>query len=849
MRRFAITVLASSVALASMVLSITPASSTPPGPPSPLAFSASSIDGGGWENVVAISPIVPPGGEPVVLAGGDVSGVHRSTDWGMTWAPSNSGLEVQQFVDLAVASLAFSPSGRAFAAIGTTSPTSGGLYVSDDQGATWTLGPRRPDGSACPYRDNGATTPHFYGSARIVGNDTRSTGNLLAFGTTQKTAVPVVYAGTYSQGLMRSDDGGCTWQTVTLVTGAPQQPVVMSIDVYKVAPAHAGDPVEERVFVGTESYGVIEVDNANADTIDGVKKPLPMGAPFTNAKALDIVGDAIFVAGATSGVFRYPLPLGPWQPIYPDPTNPSLPNNVNWVSVTGYIDPSGVTRLYAGARNNTLSLQLWDSTTQQWHGVFDSARANVFSGLGGPTAAAPRRSWWSCRSTQADDPCTNDFGWGPGGAWFSANHIALDLPAGASAPQHVFVSSAIGIWGTASAWGPFSSQYPTRWYPLVRGLNSTVANSAVDGSPCSLASVSDFMLFSSNDGFRANVSIVSPWSDWGTRGTTATVNGTRVYSGTGDNSGSSDNNSDPKGGTTSGNVQTATFDQQTCRPNSVWTQAAAPLDFNIATKNNQGKRPIASALGGTRLLETTKCVGASANSKCGAVWVFDSAAPAAWTDISPQTSAGIGTTSAILVPLALSWPVGARFAYLYDTKSGLWRWDSEAKIPNAGWSLIWSHVTSPSTYLTNNQGSIAASHDATTNIDTVFVSVATSGQDKFGNVYKVSNAGGASPSTAPIPGAPTAPGPLALHPNGSLLYVTTYQTCTAIGRPDTCSQPGLVSYAPDTGLWSTDAGGPPGLSASDTTYKAVGFLPTSVSVGASGRVYVTLATDGLLVSG
>src|SRR5439155_5929354 len=46
----------------------------PAGAQSPTAFAASGIDGGGFVNVVAVDPRRTG----VVLAGGDVSGIHRS---------------------------------------------------------------------------------------------------------------------------------------------------------------------------------------------------------------------------------------------------------------------------------------------------------------------------------------------------------------------------------------------------------------------------------------------------------------------------------------------------------------------------------------------------------------------------------------------------------------------------------------------------------------------------------------------------------------------------------------------------------------------------------------------------
>src|SRR5437870_13828864 len=46
--------------------------------PASFSFAPSGVAGGGFVNVVAVDPA----GSGLVLAGGDVSGIHRSTDWG-----------------------------------------------------------------------------------------------------------------------------------------------------------------------------------------------------------------------------------------------------------------------------------------------------------------------------------------------------------------------------------------------------------------------------------------------------------------------------------------------------------------------------------------------------------------------------------------------------------------------------------------------------------------------------------------------------------------------------------------------------------------------------------------------
>ena len=131
----------------------------------PLTFGQSALGGGGFQNVIAIDPA----GSGLVLAGGDTSGIYRSTDWGASWQPSSSGLtDTSQFK---VASIEFSPAtpGRVYAAVGNAG-SGGGLLVSDDAGQTWTLR------SAVPQFAGGDTP----GIAGLPPSHPRSTGHLLA---------------------------------------------------------------------------------------------------------------------------------------------------------------------------------------------------------------------------------------------------------------------------------------------------------------------------------------------------------------------------------------------------------------------------------------------------------------------------------------------------------------------------------------------------------------------------------------------------------------------------------------------------------------------------------------------
>ena len=71
----------------------------------------------------------------VVIAGGDNSGIYRSTDDGQTWSPTNLGIADTR--QLEVATIAFSPNvaGTIYAGVGNQG-AGGGLLVSRDDGLT-----------------------------------------------------------------------------------------------------------------------------------------------------------------------------------------------------------------------------------------------------------------------------------------------------------------------------------------------------------------------------------------------------------------------------------------------------------------------------------------------------------------------------------------------------------------------------------------------------------------------------------------------------------------------------------------------------------------------------------------
>ncbi|MFH1680610.1 MAG: hypothetical protein ABIH26_08205 [Candidatus Eisenbacteria bacterium] len=123
---------------------------------------------------VAISPVDPER----LYAGAFYGGVFRSGDGGATWVPSNGGLPATATVTAIRC--------RAGSAGQVLCGTWVGMYRSVNGGLSWSLS------------TSGLGYKKVWGMAAV------------------ETAPPLVYAGTYEQGLFRSRDFGATWDSVPI---------------------------------------------------------------------------------------------------------------------------------------------------------------------------------------------------------------------------------------------------------------------------------------------------------------------------------------------------------------------------------------------------------------------------------------------------------------------------------------------------------------------------------------------------------------------------------------------------------------------------------------------------------
>lgn len=212
----------------------------------------------GWENMYTLATI-----GNTVFAGGD-SGVFRSTDYGATWAASDSGLTYyyQSFYQM----VPMTPKVSAFAVMGTNlfAAGLGGVFLSKDSGSTWN---RVSDG--LPNARNG-----------LSGVDTTDVTSLAVVGTN-------LFAGTVGSGIFLSTDKGSTWSGPVLGSLTETSCFVFGASGLNIV---SGQLFQDGVYEPYSTY--LSTDNGKS------WKPSHWPAPMT---ALAVI-DTIIFAGTGSGV-------------------------------------------------------------------------------------------------------------------------------------------------------------------------------------------------------------------------------------------------------------------------------------------------------------------------------------------------------------------------------------------------------------------------------------------------------------------------------------------------------------------------------------------------------------------
>ncbi|MFN8104567.1 MAG: hypothetical protein U0U69_08915 [Acidimicrobiia bacterium] len=384
------------------------------------AYRPSGMDGGGFQNVVAVDPL----GSGTVLAGGDVGGLYRSTDVGANWSPANA--KFANTSELAIATLAYSKQvrGRVYAGSGSAG-SGGGVFRSDDGGATWA---------------KLATTPRFGGGNNpgvggVPSPQPRSTGNLLALDETNG----VMYAATFDDGVMRSLDGGLTWTTLGLgglylrsLALDPSKPDVVYASAY-----------DDGVYVTT-----------SARTAGTFSK---LASSPDKVEELTFVGSTLYAAAGPSGVFKVTDTGATWTQLGASRLRLGTggQGEASWTSIDGYVAGGGDV-LFVGANRPFVSGNKAESVMRSvdggatWEPVTTSGVSYTVAGTSEP--------WWL-----ADQATFMMMDRGS----YVASQISIDR----SNPQRVFVSGRSGIWRSLDG--------GDTWQPAVRGLGATINRSVV----------------------------------------------------------------------------------------------------------------------------------------------------------------------------------------------------------------------------------------------------------------------------------------------------------------------------------------------------------------------------------
>jgi hypothetical protein len=372
----------------------------------------SGLVGGGFVNVIAVDP----SGSGVVIAGGDVSGLHRSTDFGDTWTQVNTG--ITSIDQLKVASIAFSPStpGEVYAAVGDEGRY-GGVLVSTDAGISWELRSAVPQFSG-GNNDGWPTLPQKH---------PRSTGGLFAF----DPGRDLVYVATFESGVYRSADHGYTW-TQLGASGHFLRSIVI-------------DPADPDVlYAASYGDGVFKTTDASET---GTFANLP-SAP-TKPEELTMVGSNLYAAAGAAGIFVSANGGAAWSKL----GGATVPAGPVWMSIAGY-QACGQTVLYAGAEHGGTSgvMRSTDGGSTWSSLVADPTR--LHDEIGGPGG----EHWWLYKPA-----------WIPGGSFYTASALAVDPsppPEGECLRHRVFLAGRSGIWR--------STDGGTEWYPAIRGLGVTI---------------------------------------------------------------------------------------------------------------------------------------------------------------------------------------------------------------------------------------------------------------------------------------------------------------------------------------------------------------------------------------
>ena len=496
----------------------------PPAPvPAPAttpayAFSPTSFEGGGFQNVVAVSTT------DAVLSGADISGIERTVNVGTgasqfhaqnlgfclgSGAATTCGDWTQQ-----IATVVYDPSGSAVYAGTGENGSDGGIFRSTDDGKTWTP---LCTGLPCPmFSGNHTATPGDAGSAYVLPLDhPRMTGNLIAVvpNTSILLAAPTWDAHDKRGGLMRSVDGGADWTVLGLESDGEGS---SGSGEYHWFRGVAYDANSDTLYVADYGNGVWAVGSASSCApCTPVSTTAATGLPLSYVEELAWVNGTLYAAAGYAGVYQYTA-AGGWSPlnlnlpgVCDQPTSPAQPCTSTsvggatgsiYMSIAGAVE-NGKVALFVGGLPSPrapAAVYLLAPDTTSWVPLMGSdGTASTDFNL--DVMGGSDDSWWMGNATSG----VTDYL--PNGNGFVASFIAID-------PNHnnrVYVAGRSGVWASLDC--GFTNSFNCTFAPLVHDMNVTGVHGfsldtrLIEGSYHAVIGDHDFGFMWSTDEFTTSI--------------------------------------------------------------------------------------------------------------------------------------------------------------------------------------------------------------------------------------------------------------------------------------------------------------------------------------------------------
>jgi len=288
-----------------------------------------------WQDGIVINSTNPN----IMYAGTNGNGVYKTTNAGVNWTESNTGLS-----NLGVQSMAISKSNPNVLMLGTTNGgTNPGVYVSTNAGASWTL------------KNTGITETGILPQAIAIDP------------TNANIAYTVIFNGTAdaTSGVFKTTNGGDSWSVSNAGIGAIKNFLCIAINPMNPNVIYIGSSF--AVLTSTGPQKIYKSVNGGALWTD-MSNGLPqLSSDINPVRSLSIstADTGIVLAGlfqnttTNGGAFFTTNGGGQWTKI-----QNGLPNIAGALIRAALIRPGSSTEFYLGYDGGTTSRSVWRTTNQ-----------------------------------------------------------------------------------------------------------------------------------------------------------------------------------------------------------------------------------------------------------------------------------------------------------------------------------------------------------------------------------------------------------------------------------------------------------------------------------------------------